>query len=155
MHRVFCSLSFLAFSFASYQVLDTPNFNTRYELSSGDARIDVVPVVMFTSQRTKQRQSLPHATWDIVFASGLSALQLSFGRFAASCSRSIPKLSLGPRFFTWLPQPSPLHIFERGILDVFLLSALGNWSATLSSIHPDCFKAASKRSIISCGETDG
>jgi hypothetical protein len=85
-------------------------------------------------------------------------IQPPFGRFAGSCSRSIPKLLLNHAFLALVRVTTtgfPRYPSERGIPEVFLLPALGNWSATLSSIHPGCFKAASNRSITSCGDTDG
>ena len=82
-----------------------------------------------------------------------------FRRFAGSCSRSIPEFLLSPRFLPWLGSPSwfaiPIFISERGFPEAFLLPYPGNWSATLSSIHPGCLKASSKRSITSHGHTDG
>ena len=85
---------------------------------------------------------------------------LPFARFVGNRSRSIPKLLLSPRFLPWpwlglLWFTTPLSISERGFLEAFLLPTLGNWSATLSSIHPDCSKAASNRPITCCTDTDG
>ena len=142
----------LTFAFASYQVPDTSYFNAQYKLPSGNTRIEVVPVDRIAEG---EAATVTYATWTTVLANTSNILQFPFGRFAASCSRSTPKLLLGPRFFPWLPRPSPLPVPERGIPDVLLLPARGNWSATLSSIHPGRFKAVSNRSITSCGNTDG
>jgi len=86
----------------------------------------------------------------VSLSTSLSVHHPNFARFSATFGPPLTNCLLAG--FESAPK---LLVLEETAREATTLPARGNWSATLSFVHPGHFNNASNRFIISSGDTDG